>query len=110
MIHGIDGIVGWTRCILVRVKFGQLGEFRLRRINRIVVYVQLGARLLAQIGREHESIVCEGLNAVHVGLHARVLAEIGREHESKGDVIALVQHLDGCNRHDSGCKKVPRAR
>jgi hypothetical protein len=47
---------------------------------------------------------------VHVGLHARVLAEIGREHESKGDVIALVQHLDGCNRHDSGCKKVPRAR
>ena len=57
-------------------------ELRLRRINRIVVYVELGTRLLPQIGREPESIVCEGLSAMHVGTDARVLAEIGREHES----------------------------
>jgi hypothetical protein len=59
------------------------------------VYVELGARLLSQIGREYESIACEGqlgelrlrrINhiVVYVQLGIRLLPQIGREHESIG--------------------------
>ena len=78
MIRYIDCIMGCLmRSVFVSLsqECRKIRELRLRRINRIVVYVELGTRLLPQIGRERESIVCslEGLTFV-LGQEAVLIA------------------------------------